>query len=55
MRAPIDKKIAIVEDDLDQKLNQGADAIQKGYAVEAYSSRPDAEAGFEQSMPDLAF
>ena len=48
------KTIAIVEDDLDQRTNY-ADAIQKkGYVVEAYSSRPDAEAGFERSMPDLA-
>lgn len=47
------KRIAIVEDDPDQRANY-ADAIsKKGYMVHAYGSRTEALAGFEQVFPDL--
>ena len=48
------KKIAIVEDDEDQRENY-ADALkQHGYEVSAYSNRPNALAGMKEDMPDLA-
>lgn len=47
------KRIAIVEDDLDQRNNY-KDAIEKkGYEVVAYDNRSDALLGFEQFLPDL--
>ena len=47
------KRIAIVEDDPDQRANY-ADAIsKKGYSVIAYGSRTETLAGFEASFPDL--
>tara|TARA_A100001037_G_C15004127_1_gene568545 strand:+ start:339 stop:1049 length:711 start_codon:yes stop_codon:yes gene_type:complete len=47
------RKIAIVEDDPDQRANY-ADAItMKGYKVSAYGSREDALRGFDSDMPDL--
>ncbi|MEX0941090.1 MAG: response regulator [Pseudomonadales bacterium] len=48
------KRIAIVEDDPDQRGNYVDAIIKKGYDVTAYSSRKDALAGFEQELPDLA-
>lgn len=48
------KKIAIVEDDEDQRENY-ADALkQHGYEVSTYSNRPNAIAGMKENMPDLA-
>jgi len=47
------KRIAIVEDDPDQRANY-ADAIsKKGYSVIAYGSRTEALAGFDATFPDL--
>ena len=48
------KKIAIVEDDEDQRENY-ADALkQHGYEVSTYSNRPTAIEGIKNDMPDLA-
>jgi len=48
------KKIAIVEDDEDQRENY-ADALrQHGYEVMTFANRPTALAGMKQNMPDLA-
>ena len=48
------KKIAIVEDDEDQRENY-ADALkQHGYDVSTYSNRPTALAGMRENMPELA-
>ena len=48
------KKIAIVEDDEDQRENY-ADALkQHGYEVSTYPNRPIALAGMRKDMPDLA-
>jgi two-component system OmpR family response regulator len=48
------KKIAIVEDDEDQRENY-ADALkQHGYDVSTYSNRPKAIEGMKSNMPDLA-
>jgi two-component system OmpR family response regulator len=46
--------IAIVEDDPDQRENY-ADALRRrGYHVETYENRPDAEAAFARALPDAA-
>ncbi len=47
------KKIAIVEDDPDQRGNYVDAITRKGYTVTAYSSRREALAGFERELPDL--
>lgn len=48
------KKIAIVEDDEDQRENY-ADALkQHGYDVSTYPNRPTAIEGIKKDMPDLA-
>jgi len=48
------KKIAIVEDDEDQRENY-ADALkQHGYDVYTYANRPKALEGMKDNMPDLA-
>jgi two-component system OmpR family response regulator len=48
------RKIAIVEDDPDQRENY-ADALRRqGYAITAYANKADALSGFEQELPDLA-
>jgi len=48
------KRIAIVEDDPDQR-SKYVDAItKKGYDVTAYSNRRQALEGFERDLPDLA-
>ena len=47
------KRIAIVEDDPDQRANY-ADAItMKGYEVIAYANRQEALDGFDKHLPDL--
>ena len=47
------KKIAIVEDDPDQRSNYVDAITRKGYSVTAYSSREEALAGFERELPEL--
>ena len=48
------RRVAIVEDDFDQRENY-RDALQKsGYDVDIYKNRPDALKGMRDSMPDLA-
>jgi len=48
------RKVAIVEDDFDQRENY-ADALQQsGYEVSTYANRLDALAGMQKDMPDLA-
>ena len=47
------KRIAIVEDDPDQRSNYVDAITRKGYAVTAYSSRSEALAGFERELPEL--
>ena len=48
------RKVAIVEDDFDQRENY-ADALkQSGYEVATYSNRLEALAGMQKDMPDLA-
>ena len=48
------RKVAIVEDDLDQRENY-ADALTKsGYQVATYRNRLEALAGMQDDMPDLA-
>ncbi|MEK9869844.1 MAG: response regulator [Gammaproteobacteria bacterium] len=48
------KKIAIVEDDPDQRSNYLDAITKKGYEVVAYSSRQEALDGFDKELPDLA-
>ena len=48
------KRIAIVEDDPDQRTNYVDAITKKGYDVTAYSSRAEALSGFEKELPDLA-
>lgn len=48
------RKVAIVEDDLDQRENY-ADALkQSGYDVATYANRREALTGMRKDMPDLA-
>jgi two-component system OmpR family response regulator len=48
------RKIAIVEDDPDQRENY-ADAMKMhGFEVKTYPNRPAALSGFKESLPDLA-
>ncbi len=47
------KKIAIVEDDPDQRSNYVDAITRKGYSVTAYSNRNEALTGFERELPDL--
>lgn len=48
------RKVAIVEDDFDQRENY-ADALSKsGYEVATYANRQDALTGMTRDMPDLA-
>ncbi len=47
------KIIAIVEDDPDQRSNYTDAISKKGYTVNAYGSRAEALAGFEEALPDL--
>ena len=48
------KRIAIVEDDPDQRNNYVDAIIKKGYEVYAYSNREQALQGFDNELPDLA-
>jgi two-component system OmpR family response regulator len=48
------KRIAIVEDDPDQRSNYVDAITKKGYEVTAYSNRREALSGFERDLPDLA-
>jgi len=48
------RKVAIVEDDFDQRENY-RDALEKsGYVVDTYANRSEALAGMRDDMPDLA-
>ena len=48
------RKVAIVEDDFDQRENY-ADALkQSGYEVSTYPNRAKAFEGMQRDMPDLA-
>ena len=48
------RKVAIVEDDFDQRENYADALTQSGYDVSTYSNRPDALTGMKSNMPDLA-
>ncbi|MYI78097.1 MAG: response regulator, partial [Gammaproteobacteria bacterium] len=48
------KRIAIVEDDPDQRANYKDAIRKKGYEVVAFADRASALAGFRHAMPDLA-
>jgi two-component system OmpR family response regulator len=48
------KRIAIVEDDPDQRSNYIDAITKKGYDVTGYASRQEALEGIEQQLPDLA-
>ena len=50
----MERTIAIVEDDQDQRQNCTDALIRRGYQVLAYGSRAEAQAAFEQQLPDLA-
>ncbi len=52
--ATMPKRIAIVEDDPDQRSNYIDAIVAKGYEVDAYASRQSALDGFLAHMPDLA-
>jgi two-component system OmpR family response regulator len=47
------KRIAIVEDDADQRANYRDAITKKGYLVTAYANRQQALEGFERELPDL--
>jgi two-component system OmpR family response regulator len=47
------KRIAIVEDDPDQRANYRDAITKKGYVVTAYGNRQQALEGFERELPDL--
>ncbi len=48
------RKVAIVEDDFDQRENYRDALQQSGYEVTTYPNRPDALKGMRENMPDLA-
>jgi two-component system OmpR family response regulator len=48
------RKIAIVEDDPDQRNNYADALTAHGYDVESYANRPQALAAFRNRLPDLA-
>lgn len=48
------RKVAIVEDDIDQRENYSDALKQSGYDVATYANRRDALAGMRKDMPDLA-
>ena len=48
------RKVAIVEDDFDQRENYADALTQSGYEVSTYPNRPDAFKGMQTNMPDLA-
>ena len=49
------KRIAIVEDDPDQRSNYTDAITKKGYDVTAYASRQEALEGIERQLPDLRY
>jgi len=48
------RKVAIVEDDFDQRENYADALTQSGYEVSTYANRPLALEGMKNDMPDLA-
>ena len=48
------RKVAIVEDDFDQRENYADALTQSGYEVSTYSNRTDAFSGMQKDIPDLA-
>ncbi len=48
------RKVAIVEDDFDQRENYADALTQSGYEVSTYANRTDALQGMQKNMPDLA-
>lgn len=50
----MNRKIAIVEDDPDQRENYTDALRRQGYEITAYANKADALAGFEENLPDLA-
>lgn len=50
----MNRKIAIVEDDPDQRENYTDALRRQGYEITAYANKADALAGFEEQLPDLA-
>ena len=48
------KRIAIVEDDPDQRGNYADALTRRGFTVDSYASRPEALAGMAETPPDLA-
>ncbi len=48
------KIVAVVEDDLDQRENYGDVLAAQGFKIQAYGSKPEAQAGFQKKLPDLA-
>ena len=48
------RKVAIVEDDFDQRENYADALSQSGYEVSTYSNRADAFSGMQKDIPDLA-
>lgn len=48
------KRVAIVEDESAIRENYTDVLTHQGYHVDAYANRPDAQAAFEQRLPDLA-
>ncbi len=48
------KKIAIVEDDPDQRLNYSDAIAKKGYEVASHANRLEAIRAFDLELPDLA-
>lgn len=48
------RKVAIVEDDFDQRENYRDALQQSGYDVTTYANRPDALRGMKRDIPDLA-
>lgn len=50
----MERSIAIVEDDPDQRQNCADALTRRGYQVLAYGSRAEAQAAFDRQLPDLA-
>ncbi|HIJ35121.1 MAG TPA: response regulator, partial [Gammaproteobacteria bacterium] len=50
----MNRKIAIVEDDPDQRENYTDALRRQGYTIRAYGSKEEALLGFEEDLPDLA-
>ena len=50
----MNRKIAIVEDDPDQRENYTDALRRQGYEITAYANKEDALAGFEENLPNLA-